>query len=119
MTDIKEAVEAAAAAVTGPGTPEAVKAVAVDPPALLWVRILAGPALCALIAGTIVVLAWGQRLGLWTEASERARADYVGITGLLLTMSLGLVFWMIAPGRPTKLEIKAGPASVTLDGGKE
>lgn len=118
MTDAKEAIEAAAAAVTGRGSPEAVKATVQDDPKIVWVRALSGPALCAMIAGCIVILTWGQRLGLWTSVTERARADYVGIVALVLTMLLGLVFWTIMPGRPSKLEIKAGPASVTVDGGQ-
>ena len=119
MTDMNETIQAATNAVTGPGSPESVRAVMQDDPKVIWVRVLSGPALCAMIAVCIVLLAWGQKLHIWTEVTERARADYIGILAIILTCLLGLVFWIITPGRPSRLEVKAGPASVTLEGGRE
>ena len=116
--DVKETLEAASAAISGTDTPEAIKATAQDPEIIIWVRAGAGPAVCFLIAVCIVVLAWGKRLGLWTELTEAARADYIGWMGVILCGLLGLVFWMMMPGRPSKIEVKAGPASITVDAGK-
>lgn len=117
MTDLGPAMAAATAAITGKGTPEAVQAIVTDDWKIVWVRALSGPALCAMVAGCIAVLAFGPTVGIWTTLTESMRAQYVGVMGIILTGLLGLVFWTIMPGRPNKIEIKAGPASITVDGG--
>ncbi len=117
MKDLDRAIASTSAAIAGEDTPEAIKTTISDDPTIIWVRALSGPALSAMIAGIVAVLTWGPAFGAWTATTESQRVQYIGITCLILAGLLGLVFWAIMPGRPNKLEIKAGPASVTLDGG--
>ena len=119
MTDMQETIAAAAKAVTGDDTPEAVKATVQDDQKIIWMRILAGPAMCGIIIGCIVLLAWGPKIGVdFTRLTETARVNYIGTLACVCATMLGFVFWMLMPGRPTKLEIKAGPAGITLEGGR-
>lgn len=111
---------AQAAAVTGPDTPEAVKVSLRDDRMTVWMRNLAGPAICGMIAGVISLLAFGGRKEgfrpLWTSASELVRAHYVGGIGIALALMLGLLIWRLVGGRPSRIEVKAGPGSVLIEG---
>lgn len=118
---LAETVNAVASAVTGPGTPDAVKATAREDGLTLWMRNLAGPALCGIIVLIIAVLANLQTLipgvgSLWTELSEVVRVHYVGGIGVALAIMVGLLIWRMVAGKATRIEVKAGPGSFVLEG---
>lgn len=122
MPDIKEALAAAASAVTGSGTPEAVRVVQCDDRFTVRMRNLAGPAISLMVAGIVALLTWGTRFDLWTAASEETRATFVGSIGVTLALVLGVVIWTLVAGRPSSLEINAGPVGslkIENDGGAE
>lgn len=123
MTDnapLSDAVATAAAAITGPGTPDAVHAVAREDALTLWMRNLAGPALCGIIVLIVVILSNLQTLvgveALWGAISEVTRVHYVGGIGVALAIMVGLLIWRMVAGRPTRIEVKAGPGSFVLEG---
>jgi len=119
-TNVADTVKAVAEAVTGPGTPDAVSAVAREDRLTLWMRNLAGPALCAIIVLVIGVLSNLQTLvkvaPLWTELSEVVRVHYVGGIGVALAIMVGLLIWRMVAGKATRIEVKAGPGSFVLEG---
>jgi hypothetical protein len=106
---------AASAAITGEGTPEAVRVLQREDRLSILGRNLAGPVLSVMLAGVIWTLSWGVRRGLWTTQTEALRAQMVGWIGMILALLLGLLVWRIAGGRPGRIEVKAGPAEVILD----
>jgi len=124
VTDAPETLAEATAAITGtitgPGTPDAVHAVAREDALTLWMRNLAGPALCAIIVLVIVTLSNLQTLvgvvALWGEVSEITRVHYVGGIGVALAIMVGLLIWRMVAGKPTRIEVKAGPGSFVLEG---
>lgn len=119
-TNVADTVKAVAEAVSGPGTPDAVSAVAREDRLTLWMRNLAGPALCGVIVLVIIVLSNLQTLvkvaPLWTELSEVVRVHYVGGIGVALAIMVGLLIWRMVAGKATRIEVKAGPGSFVLEG---
>lgn len=115
-TKTLEAVAAVASAMSAPGTPDTLKVTQRDDRLSVWIRNLSGPAVSVLLVGVIAVLTWGKRLGLWTAASEPERATSVGAIGVALTLILGIALWVTLVGRPSRMEITAGPASLKLEG---
>lgn len=79
------------------------------------VRELSGVLVAAILIGVIATLTWGYLIGLWTDKSETERARYVGLIGIGLTITLGVVFWTQNGGRPGRIEVRSGPASVVIE----
>lgn len=119
---LSNAVDAAtkiAAAVSGPDTPDQVKMVQRDDRLAVWMRSLSGPAITLLLIANVVLLTWGIKVGVWTSASEIVRAQVVGVVAIVLAASLGLVVWVTHVGRPSRMEIGAGPASLKIEQGSD
>lgn len=117
---LSNAVDAAtkiAAAVSGSDTPDQVKVVQRDDRLAVWMRSLSGPAITLLLVAIIALLTWGIKLGVWTNASEIVRAQVVGVVAIVLASCLGLVVWVTHVGRPSRMEIGAGPASIRIEQG--
>lgn len=127
---VAEAAATVAAAITGPGTPEAAHAVAREDALTVWMRNLSGPAVSVLLMTCVAVLAlggvglavpWaaGWTLGpVWTPVSEGARAwGVVGVTGVL-AVALCLICWRANGIRVSRVQVSAGPAGVTLESGE-
>ena len=115
---LTDTLASAAAAITGLGTPEAIKAVSRDSFLTNVMRNLAGPAISVMVSAVVAILSWGIKFGFWTSASEDTRATYVGMIGIALSIMLGFSLWVLLAGRPSRMEIKAGPGSVIIDGGE-
>lgn len=115
MTDQASAtIAAAAAAITGEGTPEAVKFTQRDDRMSIWARNLAGPAICAMIIAIVVLLAWGPQMHIWTAVTEAIRAHYVGSIGVALALMLGVLVWRLDGSKLGHLEVKMGPGSLSM-----
>ncbi len=114
--NLTETVAAAAAAVTGPDTPEAVHVSNKEDRLTLWVRNLAGPAICGMVMFVIVVLAFGalKWFNLWTAATEGIRAHYVGGIGVALSLMVGVLVWRLDGSKLSRLDIKMGPGSLSM-----
>jgi type VI protein secretion system component VasK len=112
MTDLNTTIDAASQAVTGPGTPEAVSAKQALAGPMMWALIGSGPALCAMVCAAVWVLAWGPG---WPAATASDRIRAIAIVCFGLVACLGLVVWRLAGSR--RMEVKAGPASLSVDGG--
>ena len=114
---LTDTLASAAAAITGLGTPEAIKAVSRDSFLTNVMRNLAGPAISVMVSAVVAILSWGIKFGFWTSASEDTRATYVGMIGIALSIMLGVALWVQLVGRPSRMEVKAGPGSVIIDSG--
>lgn len=118
MADEKElasTVAAAAAAVSGPNTPDSVHVSNNEDRMTLWTRNLAGPAICGMIAGVIAILSFGSlRNYLWTNASEVVRVHYVGAIGIALALMIGVLVWRLDGSKLRRLDIKMGPGSLSM-----
>lgn len=117
-----EAMSAVAAAVTGPGTPDAATVVAKPAPWAVWALALAGPALSLMVAWIIMLIggspAW-RWLGLpiWPEAVAERRIEALAGIGLALIAILGVVVFRLASGGLKRVEARAGPAGLTVETG--
>ena len=128
MTDpiATEAMSAVAAAVTGPGTPDAATVVAKPPESAVRMLAMAGPALSAMVAW-IIVLIGGTGFGvfgwkivapiLWPEAVAERRVEALAGIGLALVAILGVVVFRLASGGLKRVEARAGPAGLTVETG--
>lgn len=119
MTKVQDTVAACAAAVSGEGTPEAVKVVQKEDRLARMARALSGPAISGMLIANISILTWGSHFGAWTEASEETRAGYVGMIGVALAGMLGVALWVTIAGRPSRMEVSAGPASFKIEGASD
>lgn len=106
-----------AEAVSGDHTPDTVKLVQRDDRLAVWMRSLSGPAISLLLIANVALLTWGLRWGVWTAQSEIARAQVVGVVAIVLAGALGLVVYVAHVGRPSRMEIGAGPASLKIEQG--
>lgn len=106
-------IKAAAEAITGPGTPEAVKVVHRDDRLSVWMKGLSGPAVCVLlIVFALLTANWVPFLGnlnIWSPVTEPIRAHGVVIALVILAGCVGVVLWVAHVGRPSRTEISAGP----------
>lgn len=121
MSSITKAAQAAstiAEAISGDCTPEAVKLVQRDDRLAVWMRNLSGPAISLLLAANVGLLTWGIKFAIWTTRSEDVRAQVVGIVAIVLAAILGLVAYVAHVGRPSRMEIGAGPASLKIEQGE-
>lgn len=116
MTKVQDTVAACAAAVTGEGTPEAVKVVQREDRLARRARALSGPAISGLLIANVSILTWGKHFGAWTDISEETRATYVGMVAVALAGMLGVALWVTIAGRPSSMEVSAGPASFKITG---
>lgn len=120
MTEAVDAtIAAASAAITGPGTPDSVQVTQRESGISLWMRSLAGPALCVIIIGIIVILSWGSTWHLWTPATEAIRAHYVGGVGVALALMVGVLVWRLDGSKLGHIDVKMGPASFNMGGGSQ
>lgn len=112
-------IKAAADAVTGPGTPEAVRVVQRHDSLSVWMKGLSGPAVCVLlIAFALLTANWVPGLGhldVWSPVTEPIRAQGVVIALVILAACVGVVLWVAHVGRPSRTEITAGPASLKIE----
>lgn len=118
MTDeptATETMKAAAAAVTGPHTPEAVKVVEQVDRLTLAVRNGSGPVVTGLVVFCIWILTWGP----WPLNTAQARIGWIGIAAIILCATLALVILTLNRARPGRIEVKAGPVSVVAEGSGE
>lgn len=117
LTDaLTDTMKTASKAVSGSETPEALTATSREHWLTVWMRTLAGPAISAMVIAIVANLSWGGVIGLWTSASEETRATYVGMIGIALSVMLGVALWVLLVGRPARLEVRAGPGSVVING---
>lgn len=118
LSNAADAAAALAAAVSGSGTLDQVKLVQRDDRLAVWMRSLSGPAIAVLLIAIVGLLTWGIKFGIWTSETEQVRAQVVGIVAIVLAGALGLVVWVTHVGRPSRMEIGAGPASIRIEQGE-
>lgn len=117
-----ETMSAVAAAVTGPGSPDAATVVAKPAPWAVWALALAGPALSLMVAWIIMLIggspAW-RWLGLpiWPEAVAERRIEALAGIGMALIGILGVVVFRLASGGLKRVEARAGPAGIKVETG--
>lgn len=121
MSDAPEAaaMNAVAAAVTGPGTPNSAGVVSHPSRVALVALVLGGPVLCAMLAIIIWMLGpmpWPfAGAALWpTEAAEWRAKGLAGI-GVSLCAILAVITFRLASGNLKKIEATAGPGSITVE----
>jgi len=128
MTDpgAAETMSAIAAAVTGPGTPDAATVVAKPAPWAVYALALAGPALSLMVAWIItliggvgfVVLGWTVVAPIiWPDAAAERRIEALAGIGMALVAILGVVVFRLASGGLKRVEARAGPAGLTVETG--
>lgn len=128
MTDpgAAETVSAVAAAVTGPGTPDAATVVAKPAPWAVYALALAGPALSLMVAWIItliggvgfVILGWTVVAPIiWPDAAAERRIEALAGIGMALVAILGIVVFRLASGGLKRVEARAGPAGLTVETG--
>lgn len=118
ITKAAQAASTVAGAISGDGSPDAVKLVQRDDRLAVWMRNLSGPAIAFLLIGNVGLLTWGLKIGLWTARSEIIRAQVVGVVAIVLAAILGLVAYVAHVGRPSRMEIAAGAASLKIEQGE-
>lgn len=115
---VAQTVAAAADAVTGPNTPDAVKVTRNEDWLTILSRALSGPAISAMLIFVIVILSFGTKLPwvgpIWGGVSEVVRANYVGGIGIALTVMLGILIWRSDGTKLGRLEVKIGSGSLTM-----
>lgn len=114
-----DAIAAVAAAVTGEGTPEAARVLSSPNRDATRMLALAGPALSAMIAGCVLILANPAWLGLasWPDAVAEARVQSIAAVAVALCAILAVVVFRLASGGLKRVEAKAGPGSVLIETG--
>lgn len=112
------AMASVAAAVTGPGTPDAAHVRAEPPKYAVWALILAGPALSAGIIAmglVVVVKFWPDLVTLRAiEILGRVIWGWFGVMCALVG-ALCLVIFRLAAGGLKKVDARAGPAGLTIE----
>lgn len=108
-----------AAAVTGPGTPEAAHVTSTPNKDAALALSLAGPALSLMIIGCVVILANPKWLGTpaWPDAVAEARVQSIAAVAIGLCLILAVVVFRLASGGLKRVEAKAGPGSVLIETG--
>ena len=115
-----------AAAVTGPGTPDAATVVAKPAPWAVYALALAGPALSLMVAWIItliggvgfVILGWTVVAPIiWPDAAAERRIEALAGIGMALVAILGVVVFRLASGGLKRVEARAGPAGLTVETG--
>lgn len=128
MTDpaASEVMSAVAAAVTGPGTPDAATVVAKPAPWAVYALALAGPALSLMVAWIITliggvgfaILGWTVVAPIiWPDAAAERRIEALAGIGMALVAILGVVVFRLASGGLKRVEARAGPAGLTVETG--
>lgn len=128
MTDpvASEVMSAVAAAVTGPGTPDAATVVAKPAPWAVYALALAGPALSLMVAWIITliggvgfaILGWTVVAPIiWPDAAAERRIEALAGIGMALVAILGVVVFRLASGGLKRVEARAGPAGLTVEAG--
>ena len=128
MTDpaATDAISAVAAAVTGPGTPDAATVVAKPAPWAVYALALAGPALSLMVAWIITliggvgfaILGWTVVAPIiWPDAAAERRIEALAGIGMALVAILGVVVFRLASGGLKRVEARAGPAGLTVETG--
>ena len=102
---------AAAAAVTGPDTPDHVQATTKPSALLTFAMAAAGPVITALLAYVVWIL--GDRHH-WPATVAPALVDALKWIGMSLCGCLGVVTIRLASGQFKRADVKAGPASLSV-----
>lgn len=115
-----EALSAVAAAVSGEGTPEAARVTSAPDRDAARMLALAGPALSAMIAGCVLILANPAWLGLaaWPDGVAEARVTAIASVAVALCAILAVVVFRLASGGLKRVEARAGPGSVVIETGE-
>jgi hypothetical protein len=108
--DLNATVQAAASAVSGPGTPDQVAATSKPDRLLLVAMAGAGPALCVMLGLVIWIL--GSRN--WPASVSPAQIKGLTWIGLSLCGCLAVTVLRLASGQFKRADVKAGPASVSI-----
>lgn len=127
MTDpaATEAMNAVAAAVTGPGSPDSATVVAKPAVWTVWALALAGPVASVMIIAGMVVAAfiyWPDAILLEPGRREAAAVMEKIVVGTftvigILAAILGVVVFRLASGGLKRVEARAGPAGLTVETG--
>lgn len=114
-----EALAAVAAAVTGEGTPEAARVTSAPNKDAARMLALAGPALSAMVAGCVLILANPRWLGLasWPDDVANARVQGIAAVAIALCAILAVVVFRLASGGLKRVEARAGPGAVIIETG--
>lgn len=120
MTDAPETVlAAAAAAVSGEGTPEAARVTSKPDRDSVRMLALAGPAISAMIAGCVLILANPRWLAMsaWPDGVAEARVHGIAAIAIGLCVILAVVVFRLASGGLKRIEARAGPGAVVIETG--
>ena len=122
MPDPADALAKAAAAVTGPGTPNAASVQSTPSSRALWALIGAGPAISAMVLACLWLLAFR----MWPDVVEwravgLAERIVVGVTGIAMVLAvlLGLVVFRLASGGLKSVSPRAFGGSLEVNTGDE
>ena len=118
--------KAAAAATTGPGTPDAATVTSKPPELALRMLAMAGPALTACVMWIAIAIAGAGLRVFWIPVvpaiSWPAHVADVRLQGLvaiatILASILGIVTFRLASGSLRRAEVKVGPANIVVESG--
>lgn len=113
-----QALAEAAKAVTGEGTPEAATVTSKPPESTVWMLVWAGPAVSLLLVFIIAAIAGPAWLGLqpWPTTVAEARVNALAGLGVGLCVILAMVVFRLGSGGLKRVEAKAGPGSIVVEG---
>jgi hypothetical protein len=113
-----DALATAAAAVTGPGTPNAATIKTTPDRSARWALILAGPAISAMLVGCIAILTWvfWPDVVRWKEPGLGEKIILgVSSVAMVLAILLGLVVFRLASGGLKSVTARALGGSLEIN----
>lgn len=115
-----EALTSAAAAVTGPGTPNVATVQTAPDRSVRWALVLAGPAISLMLVGCIAILSWKfwPDVVAWKEPGLGEKIILgVSSVAMVLAILLGLVVFRLASGGLKSVSARALGGSLEINTG--
>ncbi len=116
------ALNAVAASVTGPGTPNVATVKTAPDRSARWALILAGPAISAMLVGCVAILTWvfWPDVVAWREADLGGKIILgVSSVAMVLAILLGLVVFRLASGGLKSVSARALGGSLEINTGAD